>query len=118
VSPKLIVESLDYPFRFPSMKMYYLPELQVSGKFPLGVIILSSAAAEVLLNDDVRQALHRHANCEWGNITPQERERNERGLTNGVDNLLSAHRGSNGVDFNIATLHWLHASFVHLTHDR
>jgi len=100
------------------MKAFHLPTFKVEGKFPLGVVILGSDAADVLLTKDVNAALKRHAQGDWGAITREERKRNEQELARANGNLRSAHRDGNGIVFHVTTIRTMYVTFVSLADER
>lgn len=65
------------------------------GKFSMGQIVLTRAVYEWMIvngefNHFVTGSIKRHANGDWGNLTPEDREQNELALKNG-SRLLSAY---------------------------
>ena len=71
-------------------------------KFPLGQVVITRNAADVLSEQDVRQALHRHAVGDWGDLDDEDIRENELSLQRGY-RLLSAYHASNGTKFWIIT---------------
>ena len=71
-------------------------------KFPLGQTVMTSNALEQLTQDDVLRALNRHAAGDWGDVCDDDRQANNRALTEGT-RLLSVYHSATGVKFWIIT---------------
>ena len=71
-------------------------------KFPLGRIILTANAANVLAHNDLEVGLLRHVAGDWGDLEEPDRQENEKALLNGF-RLLSSYRANVGIKFWIIT---------------
>ena len=60
-------------------------------RFPLGEIIITPKAHDQLETVEIRTALRRHAQGDWGELRPQEILENERALREGY-RLFSLYR--------------------------
>lgn len=58
--------------------------------FPLGQIVATTNAMEVLTPLEIAEGLKRHAKGDWGNVCTSDAELNEQALVNG-DRLLSSY---------------------------
>jgi hypothetical protein len=59
-------------------------------RFPIGQLVITRAALELLSPEDVGKAIVRHITGDWGNICPEDKQANEDALVHG-DRLLSAY---------------------------
>ena len=75
---------------------------QVSPKFPLGQVVITPGALNVLTANDVRSALQRHSTGDWGDVDQGDRQENELSVCRGF-RLLSAYRTSSGTKFWVIT---------------
>lgn len=64
-------------------------------KFELGTVVVTPTVLEKISEIDQMKALNAHANCEWGNVSADDRLANENGLEHG-DRLFSVHITTNG----------------------
>lgn len=64
-------------------------------KFPLGQVVITANAVEHLDTMAVRDALHRHAAGDWGDICPDDVRENEHSLKAGF-RLFSAYGTGQG----------------------
>ena len=71
-------------------------------KFPLGRTVITPNALERLTNDDVQAALARHADSDWGDVCPEDRQENELSLREGF-RLFSVYHSAAGEKFWIIT---------------
>ena len=71
-------------------------------KFPLGRIILTANAANVLAHNDLEVGLLRHVAGDWGDLEDPDRQENEKALANGF-RLFSSYRAMTGIKFWIIT---------------
>jgi hypothetical protein len=71
-------------------------------KFSPGRIVVSPAAHSRLSSDDIRKALNRHLNGDWGDLSKTDREENEDSLAKG-HRLLSVYHSQDGTQFWIIT---------------
>jgi hypothetical protein len=74
----------------------------MNGLFPLGKIVATRAATLTLQPEEIRAALCRHAQGDWGDIDPMNWESNEQALRVS-DRLLSVYHTGNGVTFWVIT---------------
>ena len=70
--------------------------------FPLGRLVITPAALEVLNSDDIAKSLLLHSLCSWGDLDPEDLQANEEALKNG-GRLLSAYTDRNKRRFWIIT---------------
>jgi len=59
-------------------------------RFPLGDVVITTNARSILTTAEVTSALHRHATGDWGDLCPEDAERNIEALHEG-SRLLSAY---------------------------
>ncbi len=71
-------------------------------KFELGQTVITPSALEALPPSDVRDALTRHHQGDWGDVGRSDRAENELSLREGF-RLLSAYRTGDGTKFWIIT---------------
>ena len=71
-------------------------------KFPLGGIYMTPGISESVGNTELLRALRRHADGDWGNLDADDRQANERAVTEG-GRILSAYESERGVEFWIIT---------------
>ena len=71
-------------------------------KFPLGRIVLTANAANVLAHNDLEVGLLRHVAGDWGDLEDPDRQENEKALINGF-RLFSSYRAITGLKFWIIT---------------
>ena len=81
---------------------YILPGQPVEATFPLGMLVVTTAAAEELPKIDVAHALRQHATGSWGDLSEDDRVANETALKHG-GRLFSAYKSTNGIKFWIIT---------------
>ncbi len=76
----------------------------LSGKFPLGQVVATPGALEALraANQDALPLLRRHAEGDWGEVSPDDAQENEFSLTHGL-RLLSAYTLADGTRLWIIT---------------
>lgn len=60
--------------------------------FPLGFIAVTSGALERLRPSDIEKGLERHSRCDWGELTEEERDSNERRVRRNAG-AMSVYRG-------------------------
>jgi hypothetical protein len=70
--------------------------------FSLGKVFITANAATELIPGDVRQALWRHAQGDWGDVDKEDRISNERALVEDT-RVLSAYHATTGQKFWIIT---------------
>src|ERR1043165_5629204 len=71
-------------------------------KFPLGRLVITSAALETLPIDDVENAVRKHASGDWGELEDEDQAANEQALVTGL-RLFSVYRTACGIRFYIIT---------------
>ncbi len=79
-----------------------LQSLSVGAKFPLGSIVITPTAAEVVSPSEVHAALARHVRGDWGNVGKHDWKENDLSLTIEC-RLLSAYTTQKGEKFWIIT---------------
>ena len=80
----------------------FVLDLRRQCKFPLGEIVITRNAHQIIPAADVQQALVRHASGDWGDVCEEDRQENELSLQEGY-RLLSVYHDSAGVKFWIIT---------------
>jgi hypothetical protein len=71
-------------------------------KFPLGLICFTVGAFSKLDPKDIATALDRHAHCDWGDMSDEDRRDNDEALPAGF-RLFSVYHDRHGVKFWIIT---------------
>jgi hypothetical protein len=71
-------------------------------RFRLGRVCITPGAAGRIPQEEVHQALRRHARGDWGELGEEDRKANDGSLDSGC-RLLSAYHASNGTQFWIIT---------------
>lgn len=71
-------------------------------KFPLGQLVSTPAALEVLTHPEIMSALSRHVTGDWGELDPEDIRANDQSLIDG-SRILSAYRNARGTKFWIIT---------------
>lgn len=74
----------------------------MSQKFSFGRTVITRSAQDVLTEDDVREALRRHAAGDWGELGHEDRQANELALKDG-SRLFSRYRSTSGRLFYVVT---------------
>jgi hypothetical protein len=62
----------------------------VSGRFPLGQLVISTSAIARLTPEEIADGVMRHARGDWGDISPADAAENDLSLREGF-RLLSAY---------------------------
>lgn len=70
--------------------------------FPLGRVVITPNALQVLPQHEFVVGLRRHALADWGDVCPEDRTANDLAREHG-DRLLSVYRTRTGVKFWIIT---------------
>jgi hypothetical protein len=83
-------------------KIYLLPDSPPETRFPFGTLAITTAAADILPQTDVAEALRRHGDCDWGDLSRNAFVENWRALKNDSQ-LISGYHDRNGVKFWIIT---------------
>ncbi len=71
-------------------------------KFATGQLIIAPNALRLLGMEQIADALTRHAQGDWGEVSEADRQANEDALRDG-NRLLSVYRADNGTKFYIIT---------------
>lgn len=71
-------------------------------KVPFGQVVITAGANEVLTDSDVYTAFKRHRGGDWGYVSAEDRDANERALREG-SRLLSVYRSQCGITFWVIT---------------
>jgi hypothetical protein len=74
----------------------------VMAKFVLGEIVVTTGVLQAVPELDQFVALNRHAQCDWGDISEDDKLANENGLKH-KERLMSVFFGHNGIKFWIIT---------------
>ena len=74
----------------------------IQTRLELGQLLITPAAREALLPADVRTALDRHAQGDWGDVTGDDEEANDEALEN-EGRLFSVYHNPDGVKFWVIT---------------
>lgn len=70
--------------------------------FPLGSIVATPGALEMLTHEDIQRGLSRHVRGDWGALEPDDKRANDTALKRG-ERLLSAYHGRQGPKFWVIT---------------
>ena len=70
--------------------------------FPLGQTVITANARNILSDTDINNALARHQECDWGEVSEADRRANDNAVKNG-DRLLSAYNSATDDKFWIIT---------------
>ena len=68
----------------------------------LGRTVMTVAAERALQMEEVLEALHRHAACDWGLVCDEDREANELAIRSGA-RLFSVYESGSGERFWVIT---------------
>lgn len=71
-------------------------------RFPLGDVLATPGALEVLSQEEIACCLTRHASGDWGDLCREDRDANDRALVEG-GRLFSAYHSQGAVKFWIIT---------------
>ena len=71
-------------------------------KFRLGKIVSTPNALEKLTQDDILRAIGRHQAGDWGDVSEDDRAKNELALNQGL-RLWSVYHATNGAKFWLIT---------------
>ena len=83
-------------------KPYILPAEAGKTLFPLGALVITSAAGEALPRVDVVHALRQHGAGIWGDLSQDDRVANDTAVKNG-GRILSTYGSTNGIQFWVIT---------------
>jgi hypothetical protein len=84
--------------------------------FPLGACVITANAKDTLHPEDVKLAIDRHAQGDWGDLCQHDWKENEIGLAQGL-RLFSRYKDRAGALFYIITEHDRSATTVLLPED-
>ncbi len=70
--------------------------------FDLGQTVATPHVLEVVPRAEIFVALRRHQNCDWGDVSPQDKWANDRAVKDG-ERLLSVYHSEDGIKFWIIT---------------
>ena len=73
-----------------------------SVRFPLGRTVITRGALDAIDGEDVQTGITRHANGDWGDVCPEDKQANDDALKVGA-RLLSAYHTDGGQKFWIIT---------------
>jgi hypothetical protein len=73
-----------------------------SARFPLGRVVVTRNAREVLTDYDINSALRRHQSGDWGDVSKDDRAANDNAVKHG-ERILSSYLGSADEEFWIIT---------------
>ena len=71
-------------------------------RVPLGQVVATANASETLPQNEIAEALRRHASGDWGDVDKEDRESNDQAFQHG-DRLLSVYHTTDGTKFWIIT---------------
>jgi hypothetical protein len=74
----------------------------LSPRFQLGRIVATPNALEHIPHEEIMLALRRHAQCDWGDLDPEDKTSNERAFAHG-GRLFSQYQSVQNVKFWIIT---------------
>jgi hypothetical protein len=72
------------------------------GSFPLGRVVVTANANNILAAEDISVAIDRHKSCDWGEVAEPDRRANDNAIKRG-DRVLSEYTGSGGDKFWVIT---------------
>ena len=81
-----------------------LPIVISESKFPLGHLVITQNALDVLDETSVAECVARHASGDWGELCDADRRENERALLCGL-RLFSVYRDATGRKFYVISEH-------------
>ena len=71
-------------------------------RVPLGMLMITIGALRAVPDEEMKAALQRHAQCDWGEVDQEDWQANDRSLESDL-RLLSAYHTAKGVKFWIIT---------------
>ena len=74
----------------------------ISVPLSLGQTVATPHVLEVIPQEEIFAALWRHQNCDWGDVSPQDKWSNDRAVKGG-ERLLSIYHSKDGIKFWIIT---------------
>lgn len=75
---------------------------ETSGCFSPGLLVATPGLLEQVPHEEILAAYTRHLNCDWGDVSDEDKQNNDLALQHG-ERLLSAYRSKAGVRFWIIT---------------
>jgi hypothetical protein len=76
--------------------------IAIGPRFPHGRVCITTNALAIIPSEEIRAALRRHNQGDWGDLDPPDRAQNERALTFG-GRLFSAYTAAKGTRFYVIT---------------
>ncbi len=76
--------------------------MNLETKFPLGRVVATPTVLAEVSESDIKEALDRHSQCDWGDLEDEDCKENDWALIHG-ERLLSSYRTLAGVKFWIIT---------------
>ena len=71
-------------------------------RFPLGRVVATPNVLKAVSKTEIFAALQRHQNCDWGDVSPDDKKTNDNAVRNG-DRLFSVYHSKSGTKFWIIT---------------
>ena len=71
-------------------------------RFPMGRVVATPNVLKAVSKAEIFAALQRHQNCDWGDVSPDDKKTNDNAIRN-KDRLFSAYHGKDGTKFWIIT---------------
>ena len=75
---------------------------ETSGRFSPGKLVATPGLLEQVPREEIMAAYVRHLNCDWGDVSDQDKRRNELALQTGT-RLFSGYHSKEGIQFWIIT---------------
>ena len=69
--------------------------MKTHNRFPLGIVVATPGALDVLNTLELNRLLHRHATGDWGDLDPEDHAANDAALNSG-GRILSAYQCASG----------------------
>lgn len=70
--------------------------------FPLGQLVITTTALHCLSEEDVREAIRRHSEGDWGDLESEDKQANDNALAHG-GRLFSAYHSVQETKFYVIT---------------
>lgn len=74
----------------------------ISVPFSLGRTVATPHVLDTVPQEEIFAALRRHQNCDWGDVSPQDKWSNDRAVK-GEERLFSVYHSKKGIKFWIIT---------------